>query len=68
MPNGSEMITPFNGELPCVYQTTDILTSDRSSNIDSGHLDSIILIDDTGGGYTTFKLRDLGEILNLTVT
>lgn len=65
--NGSELTTPFRGERLCVHQTTYILVRyDRHREAE--HLDAITLTDDAGGGYTYFKLRDLGEILSLAVT
>ncbi len=67
VPDGSEMNTPFCGDRTCVHQNTDILVYFAGiTQIES--LDSITLTDDVGGGYTYFKLRDLGEVLGFDVT
>ncbi len=63
VPNGSEMTTPFSGDRPCIHRNTDI--SLYVLGIKS--LDSILLTDDSGGGYTYFKLRDLCDILDVSV-
>lgn len=63
VPNGSEMSTPFNGDRPCIHQNTDVLTSIFGTN----SLDSILLTDNSGGGYTYFKLRELCDLIGIAV-
>ncbi len=63
VPNGSEMKTPFSGDRACVKTTpvtkvNGILTS----------LDAIVLTDDSGGAYTYYKLRDIGQTLGFNVS
>lgn len=60
--NGSEMHTPYSGDRAYVKgaETTEI-------NGRPVALDAIVLNDDYGGGYTYYKLRDLGAALGFTV-
>ncbi|MCI9588282.1 MAG: leucine-rich repeat protein [Oscillospiraceae bacterium] len=57
-PNGSEMQTPFSGD-------RSYTGGARSVTVDGEavELTAITLTDDAGGGYTYFKLRDLGKVL-----
>ena len=61
-PNGSEMTTPFSGDR--AYKDNTAVT-----NIDgaAASLQGIVLTDDNGGGYTYFKLRDVGQALGFNV-
>lgn len=60
--NGSEMYTPYRGDRPYTQPggVTIVDGEDR-------YLDAILLNDDNGGGYTYYKLRDLGNALGFTV-
>ena len=60
--NGSEMYTPYRGDRPYTQPggVTIVDGEDR-------YLDAILLSDDNGGGYTYYKLRDLGNALGFTV-
>lgn len=63
-PNGSELSTPFHGEQLCRdHWYYDIY-------VDGGleELAAILLTDTNGGGYTYFKLRDLGRLLGFQVS
>lgn len=60
--NGSEMSTPFSGE-----RTYTPATAPTNVNSQTVELDAIVLNDDDGGGYTYYKLRDLGTALGFTV-
>lgn len=59
---GTEMTTPYSGDR--TYQTGSgaVLVDGKAAG-----LDAIVLTDDAGGGYTYFKLRDLGTALGFTV-
>lgn len=61
-PNGSEGVTPFSGAREC-------LPTIQKVDINGGltNLEAFTLTDDNGGGYTYFKLRDLGAALGFTV-
>lgn len=61
-PNGSEGSTPFSGERECLPTTQKV-------NIDGAltNLAAFTLTDDAGGGYTYYKLRDLGEAIGFKV-
>lgn len=61
-PNGSEMNTPFSGDQ--LYTKSAAQTNVDGVNLD---LDAITLTDANGGGYTYYKLRDLGSALGFTV-
>ena len=60
--NGSEMHTPFAGNRAYTYPTA--VTKVNGTLAD---LSAIVLQDDNGGGYTYFKLRDLGKALGFNV-
>ena len=61
-PNGSEMSAPFRGERTALCGTPVTM-------IDGSYaaLDALTLTDDSGGGYTYYKLRDLGRALGFNV-
>lgn len=61
-PNGSEGSTPFSGQRECLPTTQKV-------NIDGAltNLAAFTLTDDAGGGYTYYKLRDLGEAIGFKV-
>ena len=60
--NGTEMQTPFSGDR--YYQKADAATKIYGNAIP---FTAIALTDDQGGGYTYYKLRDLGKVLNFNV-
>ena len=60
--NGSELSTPFSGDR--VYSPG---SSPVNINGVPAALDAFVLLDDNGGGYTYFKLRDLGKALGFNV-
>lgn len=60
--NGSEMSTPFSGN-----QNYQISSNPVVINGQPAALDAILLTDNSGSGYTYFKLRDLGDALGFTV-
>lgn len=60
--NGSEMHTPFSGDRQGRLGTPVITVNGREVP-----LSAILLTDDKGGGYTYFKLRDLGQALGFNV-
>ena len=62
-PNGSELSTPFSGNRG--YQQSNAATRVDGRQVSS--LNAIVLTDDNGGGYTYYKLRDLGNALGFTV-
>jgi len=61
-PNGSEMFTPFSGD-----RTYTVPATVTKVNGVASALDIITLTDDQGGGYTYYKLRDLGKALGFNV-
>lgn len=61
-PDGSEMHTPFSGDRTYSVPATATRVDGREVS-----LDAIFLTDDAGGGYTYYKLRDLGAALDFTV-
>lgn len=61
--NGSEMSTPFSGDRSYTASPTTLQIDYWTYKT----LDAILLTDDNGGGYTYFKLRDLGEALGFEV-
>lgn len=61
-PNGTEMTTPFEGDRPY----TSPASPTRIDGVETA-LEAIMLTDDAGGGYTYYKLRDLGDALGFTV-
>lgn len=62
-PNGSEMSTPFSGDR--VYQKALAATKIYGQNVP---LTALVLTDDQGGGYTYYRLRDLGQALGFNVS
>ncbi len=62
VPNGSEMSTPYTGDR--IYKK---ITSTTNVDGKATNLDAFMLTDDKGGGYTYYKLRDLGEKLGFNV-
>lgn len=60
--NGSEQNTPFSGQRE--YKEAD---ADTLVNGEAKPLAAFILTDDAGGGYTYYKLRDLGAALGFKV-
>ncbi len=61
--NGSEMHTPFSGDRQGRLGEPSLTVNNREVP-----LSAILLTDDKGGGYTYFKLRDLGQALGFNVT
>lgn len=61
-PDGSELRTPFTGDR--VYRDNTAATKIDGVTVS---LRAIVLTDDNGGGYTYYKLRDLGEALGFNV-
>ena len=61
-PNGSEQKTPFSGQR--AYKTATAQTLVDGKAVD---LAAFTLNDDNGGGYTYYKLRDLGNALGIKV-
>lgn len=61
--NDSEMSTPFSGDRPYTPNQAAVLVDGQASD-----LQAITLTDDSGSGYTYFKLRDLGQTLGFNVT
>lgn len=64
--NGTEMKTPFAGERVCIHGPTEVRYK-RGGRTEIYTLDSLQIQDDAGNGYTYFKLRDLGALLDYTV-
>lgn len=60
--NGSENKTPFSGN-----RAYTVPTSPTSVNGAASDLTAIFLVDDAGGGYTYYQLRDLGRKLGFNV-
>ncbi|MBM6977342.1 stalk domain-containing protein [Intestinimonas butyriciproducens] len=61
--NGSEMSTPFSGDRTHSPNQANVLVDGQASD-----LEAITLVDDSGNGYTYFKLRDLGQAIGFNVT
>lgn len=61
-PNGTEMKTPFSGDRS--YQKSAAATKIYGQAVP---FTAITLTDDQGGGYTYYKLRDLGQVLGFNV-
>lgn len=59
---GTEMTTPFSGDRAYTGGAQSLKINGKETS-----LDAIALMDDQGGGYTYFKLRDLGSALGFTV-
>lgn len=62
-PNGSELQTPFSGDRR--YAVSSAATVIYGETIP---FTAITLTDDAGGGYTYYKLRDLGKVLDFNVS
>lgn len=62
VPKGSELKTPFSGNRVYQRSTAPIRIDGATAN-----LEGILLTDDAGGGYTYFKLRDVGAALGFNV-
>ncbi len=60
--NGSEMKTPFSGN-----RAYSPATAPTNINGAPAALEAIVLLDDDGGAYTYYKLRDLGTALGFQV-
>ncbi len=61
-PNGSEGRTPFSGERSCHPMSQQTNVNGKLTD-----LATFILTDDNGGGYTYYKLRDLGAAIGFKV-
>lgn len=61
-PDGTEGVAPFDGQQPC-----EPVTRQTNVNGDLIDLNAILLTGDGGGGYTYYKLRDLGDALGFRV-
>ena len=61
-PTADDRYTPFSGNRP--YQTSAAATKVNGKTV---QVDAITLTDDNGGGYTYYKLRDLGKLLGFNV-
>lgn len=64
VPNGSEMTTPFSGDR--AYHS-NLAGLNIDGELTEYMRNSILLNDDEGGGYTYFKLRDIGMALGFNV-
>lgn len=62
IPNGTEMINNFEGEQGYTMSTSSVTIDGQAVE-----LEAILLTDAGGGGFTYFKLRDLGAALGFTV-
>lgn len=62
-PNGSEMVQNFTGDQSYTVSTSPVTVNGQPTN-----LEAITLTDANGGGYTYFKLRDLGAALGFNVS
>lgn len=60
--NGTEMQSPFSADRS--YQKANAATMIYGESIP---FTAILLTDDNGGGYTYYKLRDLGKVLDFNV-
>ncbi len=60
--NGQEGKTPYSGDR--AYQRNSAATNVNGAAVD---LQAFVLTDDNGGGYTYYKLRDLGQALGFNV-
>lgn len=61
-PDGSEMSTPFSGDRPYTVNTSPIKIDGTAAEMEA------ITLTDASGGYTYFKLRDLGKALGFNVS
>ena len=60
--NGSEMNTPFSGDRAYTGGGQSVQVNGKAVT-----MTAITLLDDSGGGYNYFKLRDLGAALGFNV-
>ena len=60
-PNGSELIQNFTGSQPYTVNTSPVKVNGEAVSLES------ITLTDATGGYTYFKLRDLGAALGFVV-
>ena len=60
--NGAEMTTPYSGDRTYTRGTQTIQVNGEAVD-----MTAITLLDDAGGGYNYFKLRDLGKALGFNV-
>lgn len=65
-PVGTEMYTPFSGDRNYLLPDTATVIIEGGYE-ESAKMDCIMLTDDNGGGYTYYKLRDLGKRLGFYV-
>lgn len=61
-PNGTEQTTPFSGQREYQLVTGQTMVDGKARD-----LSAFTLADDNGGGYTYYKLRDLGAALGVKV-
>lgn len=59
---GMELMSPFDSDQPYRNGSGTVMVNGKPV-----HLDAIVLTDKQGGGYTYFKLRDLGDALGFQV-
>ena len=59
---GSEMKTPFSGDRSYTGGAQAVQVNGKAVD-----MTAITLLDDAGGGYNYFKLRDLGKALGFNV-
>lgn len=59
---GTEMTTPFSGDRSYTGGTQSLQVNGKAVD-----MTAITLLDDAGGGYNYFKLRDLGKALGFNV-
>ena len=64
-PNGDEMKVPFSGSQN--YTLSANPTKIDGYSVSKWNLSAIVLTDSKGGGYTYYKLRDLGQQLGFNV-
>lgn len=61
--NGSEMKTPFSGNREYFANTSALKINGKAAD-----MEAFVLKDANGGGYTYYKLRDLGKMLGFNVS
>lgn len=62
-PNGQEDQAPYAGDQPYLPATADTRVDGQRADIDA-----FVILDSEGGGSTYYKLRDLGRVLDFSVT
>lgn len=62
-PNGQENQAPYEGDQPYRPATADTRVGGKKADIDA-----FVILDSEGGGSTYYKLRDLGRVLDFSVT